>query len=72
MKFREQVEYYLLEATQDTSKKLITEKNNLQIELALLWQNYRKKCRELFLWFQNEKQKLMIRHNQKIQNLQIQ
>jgi hypothetical protein len=60
------------EAIQDKSKSVNIENSNFNNDLVLLKQEYQKRYKELLFWFQTEKNKLVIKHNQKIQNIQIQ
>jgi hypothetical protein len=76
MKFNEITELAatndLQEAVQNKSKSINMENNSFQNDLVLLKQSYQKRYKELLFWFQTEKNKLFIKHNQKIQNIQIQ
>jgi hypothetical protein len=60
------------EALQDKSKSINLENNTFQNDLLLLKQEYQKRKQELALWFRTEYNKLLIKHNQKIRNIQIQ
>jgi hypothetical protein len=75
MKFNEITELVVIddlqEALQDKSKSINIENSNFNNDLVLLKQEYQKRYKELLLWFQTEKNKLVIKHNQKIQNIQI-
>jgi hexokinase len=76
MKFNEITELAmndLQETTQDKSKSIINRENsNFNNDLVVLKQEYQKRYKELLLWVQTERDKLGIRHQQKIQNIQIQ
>jgi hypothetical protein len=60
------------EALQDKSKSINIENNTFQNDFLLLKQEYQKRKQELALWFRTEYNKLLIKHNQKIQNIQTQ
>jgi hypothetical protein len=73
MKFNEITELVAMqESIQDKSKSINMENNAFQNDLVLLKQAYQKRYKELLFWFQTERNKLFIKHNQKIQNIQIQ
>jgi hypothetical protein len=59
------------EALQNKSKSIHLENNAFQNDLLLLKQERIKKYNELALWFSNEYNKLLIKHNQKLNNIQI-
>jgi hypothetical protein len=75
MKFNEVKEIVLKnnlqEATQDKNKSINIENNSFKNELFLLEQERQKRYREIILWFCSERNKLLVRHNQKINNLQL-
>lgn len=73
MKFNEITELVAIQETiQDKSKSINMENNAFQNDLVLLKQAYQKRYKELMFWFQTERNKLFIKHNQKIQNIQLQ
>jgi hypothetical protein len=73
MKFNEITELVAIQETiQDKSKSINMENNAFQNDLVLLKQAYQKRYKELLFWFQTERNKLFIKHNQKIQNIQLQ
>jgi hypothetical protein len=74
MKLREEIKSLsndLQEAAQDKGKSINIENTDFQADLFLLNQEYQKKQKELALWVQAERNKLVIRHNQKINNIKI-
>jgi hypothetical protein len=61
----------LQETLQNKSKSINLENNAFQNDLLLLKQERQKKYTELILWFRNEYNKLVIKHNQKLNDIQI-
>jgi hypothetical protein len=59
------------ETLQNKSKSINLENNAFQNDLLLLKQERIKRYNELALWFSNEYNKLVIKHNQKLNNIQI-
>jgi hypothetical protein len=62
----------LQETLQNKSKATNIENLDFQNDFILLKQERQKRYYELDLWFKNEYTKLMIKHQQKIKEIQIQ
>jgi hypothetical protein len=61
----------LQETLQNKGKSIHLENNAFQNDLLLLKQERIKRYNELALWFRNEYNKLLIKHNQKLNTIQI-
>jgi hypothetical protein len=62
----------LQETLQSKDKSINLENNAFQYDLFLLKKEREKKYNEIILWFRNEYNKLVIKHNQKMREIDLQ
>jgi len=61
----------LQEALKDNPQKIAVENSDLQKRMFLLNQQYQKRSSELKMWYQLEKDKITIRHKQRLEALGV-